>query len=354
MLLQFIAALLRSEAISRITVFTSPRNKRDFDLPLSPKLEEEICSIAENSYFMRTVWWIYLIAKRCKQRGVHILVSMSGMGHASRTIPHITLVQQSNPFSSESFKLQQARGKLQFLVMLAMMRFSCRKAARVFVQTPTMREWVCAAFRLPRLAIDVFLPCSPPFPPEDPHLLPNFPMLTSLASHSILYVGSDSRHKNLALIVNAMKSICSILPRATLFATLPANHPVCDGLSVVGLGHLARTHLYQAYKHATVLVLPSLVETVGLPLLEAIAIGTPVLAADRPYAHDVCEDAAVFFDPLDEDDYVRKLLGILENSELRSEMIEKGHRLVTRRIGERPYERMVTRIVEIALGQHEN
>src|SRR3989442_11549023 len=44
--------------------------------------------------------------------------------------------------------------------------------------------------------------------------------------------------------------------------------------------------LREAYELATLVVLPSLAETVGLPMPEAMSVGTPVLAADRAYAHD--------------------------------------------------------------------
>jgi len=53
----------------------------------------------------------------------------------------------------------------------------------------------------------------------------------------------------------------------------------------VGIGQLKTGSLRRVYELATVLVQPSLTETVGLPMLEAMSVGTPVLAADRPYAH---------------------------------------------------------------------
>jgi glycosyltransferase involved in cell wall biosynthesis len=92
--------------------------------------------------------------------------------------------------------------------------------------------------------------------------------------------------------------------------------------------------------------MPSLVETVGLPMLEAAAQGTPVIAADRPYAHDVCGSAALFFDPLDPLDLAAKVQTLLSEPGLRERMVNDGRENVARRAAARPYDRMV----EIALG----
>jgi len=49
------------------------------------------------------------------------------------------------------------------------------------------------------------------------------------------------------------------------------------------------------------LLMPSLIETVGLPYLEAMHFGRPIPTSDLDFAHDVCGDAASYFDPWDPD-----------------------------------------------------
>jgi glycosyltransferase involved in cell wall biosynthesis len=99
--------------------------------------------------------------------------------------------------------------------------------------------------------------------------------------------------------------------------------------------------LREAYELATALIMPSFVETVGLPMLEAMNVGTPVLAANRPYAHDVSEDAALFFDPVDVSDLTSKVSALLSDKCVRENLVRKGRDLLRRRQSERPYTRML-------------
>ena len=73
-----------------------------------------------------------------------------------------------------------------------------------------------------------------------------------------------------------------------------------NSLPVFFLGRLNRTEMFKKYK-STVLVFPSYIETVGLPLLEAKACGSFILAADCIYAHDALKDYknVRYFDPFD-------------------------------------------------------
>ncbi len=74
-----------------------------------------------------------------------------------------------------------------------------------------------------------------------------------------------------------------------------------------------------------------------------------MLVADRPYAHDACEDVAVFFDPLDPADFERKALMVIKNEDLRIRFITAGSKLVARRREAKPHQRMVDICVEASI-----
>jgi len=122
---------------------------------------------------------------------------------------------------------------------------------------------------------------------------------------------------------------------------------------VVGLGYLQGAELRQAYELADALVMPSLVETVGLPMLEAMNVGIPVIAADRPYAHDVCEDAAVFFDPLDASALAHRITRVLCDEDLRRDLVCRGRDIIRKRRAARPYERMVDIVAKVVSARDE-
>lgn len=78
------------------------------------------------------------------------------------------------------------------------------------------------------------------------------------------------------------------------------------------------------YQNATCFVLPSLYEGFGLPVLEAMKYGCPVLVSNVSSLPEAGGDAAIYFDPKDANDIKEKIEKVISNTKLRSEMIEKG------------------------------
>lgn len=82
------------------------------------------------------------------------------------------------------------------------------------------------------------------------------------------------------------------------------------------------------YSAADVLVYPSVVESFGHPLLEAMAAGIPIVAADVPINREVCGDAALYFSPFDATDCATRLIQLLADASLRSLLIARGQERV--------------------------
>lgn len=348
----FLLAAIADDRISRITVFCSPRAVRNFELPASEKLAECVRGAAERSRLYRAIWSEFSLPRECKRMGVDVLVCMTGIGKAQPPIPHITFIQQSLPFYAEREDSLQAKASFRLRAMIRLrgmksfMARSCRSAQRVIVQTPTMRRWVSEAFRISPSMIDVIAPSIQV--PQPSHAWEQASEMLSVPEGSrLLYVGSDAPHKNVERIIVGIGELRKAIPLATLFLTWPRDHPAGKTPGIVCLGHLPRTALFSAYQCATMLVMPSLVETVGLPMLEAMAIGTPVLTADRPYAHDVCEHCAEFFDPLSVESFVSVAGRALRDPETLLDLSRKGKLLIERRNETRPYTKMISSILEV-------
>jgi glycosyltransferase involved in cell wall biosynthesis len=78
------------------------------------------------------------------------------------------------------------------------------------------------------------------------------------------------------------------------------------------------------YENAACFIFPSFYEGFGLPPLEAMHCGCPVIVSDRASLPEVCGDAAVYCDPDDPADIARQLRLVLTSSELRRELREAG------------------------------
>ena len=82
------------------------------------------------------------------------------------------------------------------------------------------------------------------------------------------------------------------------------------------------------YKNAICFALPSLYEGFGLPILEAMKYGCPVLTSNVSSLPEAGGEAALYCDPEDVDDIARNLESIIQNSELRKKLIEKGYQQI--------------------------
>lgn len=93
---------------------------------------------------------------------------------------------------------------------------------------------------------------------------------------------------------------------------------------VIHAGPVSDPELKALYSRATALVFPSLYEGFGLPPLEAMACGCPVVAAREASVPEVCGNAALYFDPRSQDSIVAALQAVLGDSNLRERLRKAG------------------------------
>jgi glycosyltransferase involved in cell wall biosynthesis len=131
-----------------------------------------------------------------------------------------------------------------------------------------------------------------------------------------------------------------------LICTLPQEHPLVRRYAWSALGYLPQDALWTEYARAKALVMPSLVETIGLPLIEAMQSDLPVLVADRPYAREVCGAAALYFDPNDRQSFCDALRRLCSEPALVQTLVIEGRKRVAALQAAHGYRRMI----ELTLG----
>ena len=97
-----------------------------------------------------------------------------------------------------------------------------------------------------------------------------------------------------------------------------------DNKKYIALGFVEETDLVNLYNLASVLVAPSLYEGFGLPILEAMACGCPVITARCGSLQEVAGDAALYVMPDSVDQITQGLKKIIKNKNLRNNLIERG------------------------------
>ncbi|MGB1389137.1 MAG: glycosyltransferase family 4 protein [Paracoccaceae bacterium] len=145
----------------------------------------------------------------------------------------------------------------------------------------------------------------------------------------MLTVGNMTPNKNLARMVQAVHRLpddAPILAVAGTAATGMRNDPLSGSDRVRPLGRLEDTDLAALYRGAAGFVWPALSEGFGIPPLEAMAMGVPVLSSDRTAMPEVLGDAPLYFDPENVEDITRALKRLITMPEAeRAAMVRKGH-----------------------------
>ncbi len=345
-LMDVVRAALRNPQVERVSVFCSPGDTRRFSFPASSRLHEVECPDAEASVFRRIQWLTSGIQAACRQQRIDVLLCMSGIGLAD--VPVVSFVQQSLPMCPEALALCDWKTRLRMRVIGGLMRQTARRAKWVIAQTPTMREWTRDQFGVPGERISVTEPWGDSIGMEGEAPSSLHAMLSAPQGRRILYVGNTSAYKNVARLIRATQILRREFPETTLFLTCPPDHPFCREPGVTGLGYLSGPTLTAAFGYATVFTTASLVESGNLTLVEALVAGTCIAAADRPYARDLCHDAALYFDPLDPADVARTLAPLMNDEVLRRQLAERGRQIATAGRQQRPYDKLIERTLGIA------
>ncbi len=102
-----------------------------------------------------------------------------------------------------------------------------------------------------------------------------------------------------------------------------ASHPAVRPF-VKFTGRVSYEDIPRLYSDSELFVFPSLTESFGHPLVEAMASGLPIIASDIPICREICADAAVYFSPLDAKDLAEKIVLLRNNGDLRRRLGEIG------------------------------
>jgi glycosyltransferase involved in cell wall biosynthesis len=156
----------------------------------------------------------------------------------------------------------------------------------------------------------------------------------TLPNPIILSVGARRPHKNMARLVRAFSSLAPDISHDMVFVG-PADTRFPDDARhtaeqarlngrVRFLDWVPEADLVQLYALADLVVMPSLVEGFGLPVLEAMASGTPVVAANTSSLPEVVGTAGLLVDPHDEEALAGAMRSILRDKALQQRLVEAG------------------------------
>lgn len=148
----------------------------------------------------------------------------------------------------------------------------------------------------------------------------------------ILYLGTIEPRKNLELLVEAFLELKAqnqlphklILAGAIGWKSKKLLKKIKNNKEIILTGYLQEDEKAAYYKHADMFVYPSIYEGFGLPPLEVMSYGVPVICSTGGSLKEYFSNHALMFEPKDKETLKRHILSLIKNKELRSRLISDG------------------------------
>jgi glycosyltransferase involved in cell wall biosynthesis len=178
----------------------------------------------------------------------------------------------------------------------------------------------------------------------------------------ILYVGSIEPRKNLIRLLEAYAQLCQWSTSWSLVVVGARNiwksSPVGETTEKLKLkpfvhftGYIPDVDLPGIYNGADLFVFPSLYEGFGLPVLEAMSCGTPVITSNTSSLPEVAGEAALLVDPYNVEEIMAAMRRVLEDSALARDLSERGLERAKKFTWEKTAQRTIS-VYEKMLGEH--
>ena len=268
-------------------------------------------------------------------------------------IPSLLTVYDLIPVRYPAYSSPRARFFIRWMTRLAL-----RAARHVIAISEFTRRDFMAEFGLrPEQITAIPLAADPAFQPQPPEAIAAVRARYDLPERFVLYLGSNKPHKNLTRLVEAWQMAdgrwqmanCKLVIAGAWDERYPEARELADSSGAntstkngqlpassfqlpIWLGPVPEADLPALYSAATAFVFPSLYEGFGLPVLEAMACGTPVICSNTSSLPEVAGDpsagsgpsAALLVDPLDTAALADALRLVLTDDGLRAELRRRG------------------------------
>lgn len=290
---------LPAEPDLRYLIFTGPGGREH----LRPDLPVRLSRLPTERPPARIAWEQAVWPVEARRAGIDLLHSMAFVTPLLAPRPTLVTVYDLSFLSHP-----ERYTRLRRLYLRTQTRRSCRAAARVVTISEAARADVVRYLGVPAARVDVVHPAvDEQFRPLEAARVEAFRRQHALARRVVLHVGTLQPRKNIPALIEAFGRL---RPAETDLVLVGGKGWLYDQIfgrvQELGLqnhvrftGYVADDQLPLWYNAADVLVFPSVYEGFGMPIAEAMACGTPVIASNASSIPEVAGDAALFFNPTD-------------------------------------------------------
>lgn len=305
----------------RYIVLLKPKDMDDWN-PTSKRFTKVACRYKEFGFGeqLGMAWQLYQLKPDLVHFGM-VQQPVLYFGKVVTTMHDLTTLRFANPAKNKYiFKLKQ-------YVYAWVNKIAARKSKIIITPTEFVKDDVAKFTRTNSRKIRVTYEAADAIA-DKPE-----PITELEGKQFIMYVGRPQPHKNLRRLIEAFKILQEKNPE--LILVLAGKKDVLykrherrvkrEGTeNVLFTNFVSEGQLRWLYEHCAAYVFPSLSEGFGLPGLEAMAHGAPVVSSNATCLPEVYGDAVEYFDPRSVEDMTAKIQRVISNESLRRELIAAG------------------------------
>lgn len=327
---RYVERLLHNlEQIDRDNIYTIliPSKDLGFWQPSNPNFSLKACDY--KNYSFGEQWGMKRLLDRLQPNLVHFCMPQQPVfyrGPHVTTFHDLTLLRTYNSDKNWLvFHIKQVIGQVVF-------RIAAQTSRHIIVPTKFTQHDVAKTLRVHPDKITVTYEAADVMPDQ----------LTPYAhpfKEFILYVGQQSDYKNIKRLGDAHQQLLATHPDLGLILVGKKNKSALANelyftekgyKNILFTGFIDDAQRDWLYTQAKAYIFPSLMEGFGLPGLEAMGYGTPVISSNATCLPEVYGDAAYYFDPIDTTAMATAIDHVISSESLRAELIKKGHAQVAK------------------------
>jgi len=301
------------------------KKDKDYWKPTSPNFSIKIADFANYSFAEQTSFNRFL--KKLRPDLVHFCMPQQPVGYKGKTVTTFHDLSLIKTYNSDKnwlvYRAKQLVGKYVF-------KRVARSSNHIISPSKfTKKELVAFSGINPKKVSVLYESAEPEVGATTAYKVPY--------KQYLLYVGQQSDYKNIKRLGDVHQELLKDFPKLGLVLVGSKNASALKNQAyftekhyknILFTGFVDDAQLSWLYTHATAYMFPSLMEGFGLPGLEAMAHGAPVVSSNATCLPEVYGDAAYYFSPTDNQDMYQAIKTVITNDRLRVDLSKRGYKQI--------------------------
>lgn len=291
-------------------------------------------SLLERNWFERIT-----LPKIIKRYNPDVIFGAANIGLSNAPVPQALLIRMPYLLYDKQYYAKiHLMLQLRVAALRAQIKSSLPTTQLVLAQTPVVQRRFAERFNYPEDQIKILRFATPVEIKPTIGVKPPSIFDKSSDNFYVLVLTRYMPHRNPSILIPLCKRYASQLraKKIKFITTVERkdNHRVNKFLKdiskyhleniVINVGDISRQEILKYFTYSDILFFPTTLETLGIPFLEAMTMELPILTTDIDFAHFICGDAAVFYNPWKIESMFNMLMLLRDNPALRNKLAEKG------------------------------